>query len=116
MQGSEIQITLARNLNVSFSQMKSSVADPPCKRQDVKSSAGEMDDNSEMKERRDDLISASASASPMEILTGDREALEEEVAKVDLYSISNCWKSYIPCKRWRGRKPQCSSMRSLLRY
>ena len=46
MQGSEIQITLARNLNVSVSNMKNSVTDSPCKGQDVKSS-GEMDENSE---------------------------------------------------------------------
>ena len=81
MQGSEIQITFARNLKVSVSKIKCSVADSPCKGQDVKSSAGEMDDNSEMKERRDDLISASAF--PMETPTGDREDVEEEVAKVD---------------------------------
>ena len=98
MQGSEIQITLARNLNVSVSKMKSSVSDPPCKGQDVKSSAGEMDDNSESK----NLISASAF--PLETLTGNREDVEEEEVakdKVDkhLSGIGNCYKSNIPCKR-----------------
>ena len=58
--------------------MKSSVANPPCKGQDVKSPAGEMDDNSESK----NLISASAF--PLETLTGNREDVEEEeVAKVN---------------------------------
>ena len=98
----------------SVSKMKSSVAHPPCRGQDVQSAVGEMDENSPSKERRDDLISDSASAFPVETLTGNREAVEEEeVAKDDIAFISNCCKSCIPCKRWRGRKPLRLSMHSL---